>query len=86
MKTLGKGKFVTKQREQHARTTEILKSAFEMNTKARRIAPADREELTERIFSKDNQFQHQQVSLKIERFSNKRDTNKPPRFLSVDNR
>jgi hypothetical protein len=68
-----------------ARTTEILKSAFEMNTKARRIAPADREELTEIIFSKDNQFQHQRVSLKVERFSNKRDTNKPPNAIQRQN-
>jgi hypothetical protein len=28
------------------RTTKILKSAFETNSKARRISPADREELT----------------------------------------
>jgi hypothetical protein len=47
--TLGKRKIRT-EATGAARTTEILKSAFEMNTKARRIAPADREELTEIIF------------------------------------
>jgi hypothetical protein len=64
-----------KQREQYAQP----------NTKAQRIAPADREELTERSFSKDDQFQHQRVSLKVERFSNKRDTNKPPNVIQRQN-
>jgi hypothetical protein len=56
--TLGKRK-ICAEATGAASTTKILKSAFEMNTKAQWIAPADREELTKTIFSKDNQFQHQ---------------------------
>jgi hypothetical protein len=67
------------------RTTEIIKSAFETSTKAQQISPADREELTRRVFSKDNQFQHQRVSVKVERFANKRDTNKPPNAIQRQN-
>jgi DNA mismatch repair ATPase MutL len=62
------------------RTTEILKQAFNTNRQVARISEADRTEIKKKLFGRDT-FENQRISLKLEKFEERRQLYKPPNAI-----